>query len=574
MQLHVRQAQINTPLSSDLNPLLDKVLRQRGITHASATEWQLKNLLHYRDLAGIEQACDVLFEAMHAKQRIMVIGDFDADGATSTALCIHSFRMFEYSNVDYLVPNRFDFGYGLSPQIVDVAHQQGAQVIVTVDNGIACFAGVDRARDLGIKVVITDHHLPAERLPAAHAIVNPNQANCKFASKQLAGVGVAFYLMLALKARLQAQDWFSQHSLPPPNLASLLDIVAVGTVADVVGLDENNRVLVHQGLQRIRSGKAKPGILALFDVAGRSHARVSSSDLGFVIGPRLNAAGRLDDISLGIECLLASEPYQARKIAVQLDALNKERRDIEASMQADALAQLPQMLGQVDAQKAGIVVFREDFHQGVIGILAGRLKEQFHRPCIVFALDTETTLKGSARSLPGIHMRDLLERINTLHPGLINKFGGHAMAAGLSIERAHLTQFIEIFETQSAALMASLPSEQELLSDGQLQAAQITLDNAFAVKYTVPWGQQFEEPIFDGIFTLRSQRIVGEKHLKLVISDEHQEYDAIAFNGDPKEWPNPTAKQLHIAYRLDVNEFRGNTNVQLLVAHIVAINPS
>jgi single-stranded-DNA-specific exonuclease len=558
------------PIDASLPPLLDKLYRHRGVTDIAQVQTQLKQLHHYNQMKGLEQAVLLIVEAITQEKNICIIGDFDADGATSTAICMLSLRDFGHQKVTYLVPNRFDFGYGLSPEIVEVAAKEGAEFIITVDNGISCLAGVEAAKQRGLQVVVTDHHLPGATLPAADAIVNPNQVGCEFMSKNLAGVGVAFYLMLATKSKLEEQQWFTQQGLPTPNLAKYLDIVALGTVADVVPLDKNNRVLVHQGLQRIRSGIARPGIRAILDIANRPCQKISSTDLGFVIGPRLNAAGRLDDMSLGIECLLVDDDYQARQMAARLDALNLERREIESSMQEEAIKALESLAFQAKDVPAGIVLYKEDYHQGVIGILAGRIKEKYYRPTIVFAMQDEKKVKGSARSIPGVHIRDVLEHISAQNPGLIIKFGGHAMAAGLSLATENLARFTALFEAAIAEATEGLPEQDVLLSDGELKSHEISLENASLLKLSVPWGQTFEEPLFDGVFQLKSQRIVGKNHLKMVVAQDGVEFDAIAFNVDLNLWPNKQARQVNMAYRLDINEFRGQISVQLLVQALQA----
>ena len=568
MQIQLRQPSITTSLSAELPALLDRLYRNRGVTDLDQVSVSTSQLIHYDKLHNSSLASTILAQAMQANKKICIIGDFDADGATSTAICMLAFEMFAYSNIDYLVPNRFDFGYGLSPEIVELAYQQGAQVLITVDNGIACLAGVERAKSLGLTVVITDHHLPGEHLPAADVIVNPNQPSCNFESKNLAGVGVAFYVMLALKATLARLDWFSNKQITAPNLASLLDIVAIGTVADVVPLDRNNRILVHQGLQRIRSGKTRPGIKALLEIAQRDKHRISAVDLGFVIGPRLNAAGRLEDMSLGIECLICTNAQAARSIALQLDELNQARKTIETGMQEQAQVVLSKLSMQAQELPSGLVLYDEDYHQGVIGIVAGRIKEKHNRPTIVFAKDSGGLIKGSARSINGVHVRDLLENINSQNPGIITKFGGHAMAAGLTIEHSNLVSFKQAFEKAAKALMAHLPKQACVFSDGELSSSDINLQNAELLKLHIPWGQQFEEPMFDGIFNIRSQKIVGEKHLKMVVSSKSQEFDAIAFNVDVNLWPNVQLNKVRLVYKLDVNVFRGNVSVQLLVDHL------
>lgn len=572
MQIQRRKAVIPDPIDTQLPLILDRLYRNRGITDVAQIQTQIKKLRHYNELKGIERASSLICEAIMQDKSICIIGDFDADGATSTAVCMLALKAFGHQNVDYLVPNRFDFGYGLSPEIVDVAHQNNAEFIITVDNGISCVEGVSHAKNLGMKVVVTDHHLPGFTLPNADAIVNPNQPGCEFLSKNLAGVGVAFYVMLAVKAKLQDEGWFARKNIPPPNLATYLDIVALGTVADVVPLDENNRVLVHQGLQRIRSGFARPGIRAILEVAARPCHKLSSTDLGFVLGPRLNAAGRLDDMSLGIECLLAEDEQMARQMAARLDALNLERREIESSMKDEAEKALQIFMSNGNDLPPGVVLYQSDFHQGVIGILAGRIKEKYYRPTIVFAQQDEHVIKGSARSVPGVHIRDLLEAVNAQHPGLIDKFGGHAMAAGLSLKTAKLTEFKAAFETAVARATAGLPMQNLILSDGMLGSEEINIDNASLIKLAVPWGQTFEEPLFDGVFQMRSQRIVGKNHLKMVVSLDGTEFDAIAFNIDLESWPNAKTRQVKLAYKLDINEFRGQISVQLLVQALESVD--
>ena len=567
----VRREVTGASLSSDLHPVIDRIYRGRNIANLDDLENGLKGLTHFNVLKGMPQAAQILANAVVQNKRIIIVGDFDADGATSTSVCILALRAMGYHNVDFLVPNRFDFGYGLSVPIVDEAAKQRAEVIVTVDNGISCIDGVTHAKSLGMQVVVTDHHLPGDVLPPADAIVNPNQPGCEFPSKNLAGVGVAFYIMLALKAELQQQGHFERAGLAPPNLASLLDIVAVGTVADVVVLDKNNRILVHQGLQRIRAGKCRPGIKALVEVANRDCAHLTSTDLGFVVGPRLNAAGRLDDMSQGIACLLEDETIQARMIAAELDALNKERREIETGMKAQAETVLEQMALDEGDMPSALVVYREDFHQGVIGIVAGRLKEKYLKPVIAFAHQDDEIIKGSARSIPGVHIRDVLDEVNTRYPGVIEKFGGHAMAAGLSLPVAKLQDFEQAFVDIARAHMAKLDGNHALLSDGDLSSKELCLPFAHLLRQAGPFGQGFESPLFDGEFALLDQRLVGQKHLKMVLkSDGANEVDAIAFNVDLKSWPNAMVKRVHIAYRLDINVFRGQETVQLVVEQIEA----
>ncbi len=556
-------------------PLLQRIYASRGINNAKELEYQLKNLLPPGTLKDTDKAAVLLLEAIKANKKITIVGDFDADGATSTALSMLTLRRFGAKNIDYIVPNRFDFGYGLSTPIVDIAHSQGTQLIMTVDNGISSIDGVARAKELGIDVVVTDHHLAGEALPNADAIVNPNQPGCTFASKNLAGVGVAFYVMLALRALMRQENYFAQSGIAEPNMAEFLDIVALGTVADVVVLDSNNRILVEQGISRIKAGRCRVGIQALLEIAKRNISRVVASDMGFAIGPRLNAAGRLDDMSLGIECLITDNYQHAREIAAELDGFNKDRRQIEAGMQKEALdiiEKLPFSQGDGDIPYA-FALFHPEWHQGVSGIVASRIKEKFHRPVIVFADSGDGELKGSGRSIEGLHLRDLLERINTLAPEVIIKFGGHAMAAGLSIKQKHYERFASLFEQLAKETLNEDQLSGKILSDGELTGSEFTIDLAAKLRDSGPWGQGFPEPCFDGKFRVVQQRIVGEKHLKLVLSPEHSNtvIDAIAFNVDTHTWPNPNIEWAHVAYKLDINEFRNKLSLQLMVEHIVAV---
>ena len=558
-------------LPPSLHPVLQRIYSARGVTELAQVDHSAAQLAHFQQLRGIDEATRLLADAIQHQHKITIVGDFDADGATSTTLCILALRLFGHQQVDYLVPNRFDSGYGLTPPIVDEAQSLGTQLLITVDNGISAIAGVAHAKALGMKVLVTDHHLPGAELPCADAIVNPNQAGCPFPSKSLAGVGVAFYLMAALKKHLADAPWFT---LPLPNLAELLDVVAVGTVADVVSLDQNNRILVHQGLQRIRAGRARPGILALCEVAGRRHSDLQASDLGFAIGPRLNAAGRLDDMALGIQCLLSEHSEAARRMAQELDELNKARREIEQGMETEALAALArlQILTPEQALPKALCIFQPDWHQGVIGILASRVKDKYHRPVLAFAADDKGELKGSARSIPGVHLRDLLEAIDTEQPGLIVKFGGHAMAAGLTLKSDRYAVFKQAFEAKAEQWIDDSLLSDALLTDGELADAELSLDFAQLLRSSGPWGQSFPEPVFEGVFELVQQRLVGDKHLKIVVKPLRSAalYDGIAFNVDVKAWPNSKVRLVRLAYQLDINQFRGQTTLQLLVKHLAA----
>ncbi|QPG05194.1 single-stranded-DNA-specific exonuclease RecJ [Salinimonas marina] len=565
----VRRTVTREPLCPTLHPVLDRVYRGRAIASLDELETKVQALQHYAHLTGTDKAASLLCQAIYNNQKVVIVGDFDADGATSTAICMLALQQMGLQQVSYLVPNRFDFGYGLSEQIVDVACDEGAEVIVTVDNGIACLPGVARAKARGATVIVTDHHLPGSQLPEADAIVNPNQPGCEFLSKNLAGVGVAFYLMLALRARLQADAWFEKQNIPAPNLANLLDIVAVGTVADVVPLDKNNRILVHQGLQRIRAGKCRPGIRALFEVAGKTLAHVSATDLGFVVGPRLNAAGRLDDMALGIECLLSDDAMQARFQASELDQLNQQRKTIESDMKAEAEKVIAGLSVEQQQMPPALVLYKEDFHQGVIGIVAGRMKEKYKRPAIAFAHQDEAIIKGSARSVPGVHIRDVLEEVNTRKPGLISKFGGHAMAAGLSLPIAALPEFEATFIKVVSRHLENIDSLHTIMSDGELATSELSLPLARILKQAVPFGQGFEAPLFDGVFEIAHQRLLKQQHLKLILKiGEQQEVDAIAFNVDTSIWPDTSITQVQLAYQLEVNVFRGKETVQLMVQEL------
>jgi len=557
-------------LPANLPPLLRRLYASRGVSSAGELERSVKGMLSWQQLSGIDNAVALLYRALQEELRIVVVGDFDADGATSTALSVLALRSLGCGNVTCLVPNRFDDGYGLSPEVVDQAHARGAQMILTVDNGISSHAGVDRAHELGIPVLVTDHHLPGETLPDAEAIVNPNLRDCTFPSKSLAGVGVAFYLMLALRAHLRAQGWFAARGLAEPNLAELLDLVALGTVADVVPLDANNRILTWQGLSRIRAGKCRPGIKALLEIANRDAQKLAASDLGFALGPRLNAAGRLDDMSVGVALLLCDNVGEARVLASELDALNQTRKEIEQGMQAEALALCEKLERSSETLPGGLAMYHPEWHQGVVGILASRIKERFHRPVIAFAPAGDGLLKGSGRSIQGLHMRDALERLDTLYPGMMLKFGGHAMAAGLSLEAARFEEFQQRFGALVTEWLDPALLQGEVVSDGPLSPADMTLEVAEMLRDAGPWGQMFPEPLFDGRFRLLQQRIVGERHLKVMVEPVGGGplLDGIAFNVDTTIWPDNGVREVSLAYKLDVNEFRGNRSVQLIIDDI------
>ncbi|EMH4163788.1 single-stranded-DNA-specific exonuclease RecJ [Pluralibacter gergoviae] len=567
IQLRRRDVDESIVLPETLPPLLRRLYASRGVTRAEELERSVKGMLPWQQLTGVEKAVEHLYAAFREGLRIIVVGDFDADGATSTALSVLALRQLGCSNVAYLVPNRFEDGYGLSPEVVEQAHARGAQMILTVDNGISSHSGVDRAHALGIPVLVTDHHLPGDTLPAAEAIVNPNLHDCAFPSKSLAGVGVAFYLMLALRTFLRDKGWFEEQGIAVPNLAELLDLVALGTVADVVPLDANNRILTWQGLSRIRAGKCRPGIKALLEVSNREAQKLAASDLGFALGPRLNAAGRLDDMSVGVALLLCDNIGEARQLANDLDALNQTRKEIEQGMQAEALTLCEKLERSGEALPGGLAMYHPEWHQGVVGILASRIKERFHRPVIAFAPAGDGTLKGSGRSIQGLHMRDALERLDTLYPGLMIKFGGHAMAAGLSLEEAKYEEFQRRFGELVTEWLDPALLQGEVVSDGPLSGPEMTMEVAQMLRDAGPWGQMFPEPLFDGRFRLLQQRLVGERHLKVMVEpvDGGPLLDGIAFNVDTTRWPDNSVREVTLAYRLDINEFRGNRSLQIII---------
>jgi single-stranded-DNA-specific exonuclease len=561
-------------LPAGLHPVLRRVYLSRRLRNADELEYSLEGLLPYENLQGIGAAADLLADAVQQQRRILIVADFDADGATSCAVAVRGLRLLGARDVRYVVPNRFAFGYGLTPEIVAVAARQQPELLITVDNGISSIEGVAAARAQGMRVLITDHHLPGAVLPEADAIVNPNQPGDEFPSKNLAGVGVIFYVLLALRARLRDDRWFERAAIAEPNLAQLLDLVALGTVADVVPLDHNNRILVSQGLARIRAGRCCAGILTLLEAAERNPRQLIASDLGFAVAPRLNAAGRLEDMSLGIECLLSDDSGQARMMAARLDHLNRERRAIEAQMQEEALAAIAALrIGEDDpGLAAGVCLFQEHWHQGVIGILASRIKDRVHRPVIAFAQANDEELKGSARSVGGVHIRDVLDAVAARHPGLLAKFGGHAMAAGLTLSRQNFAAFSAAFDEEVRRHLAPEQMRGVILSDGELAPNELNLDLAELLRGAGPWGQAFPEPVFDGSFEIVDQRIVGERHLKLTVRTPGQDklFDAIAFNADELIVPRDAA-HVRVAYKLDVNEYRGRRGAQLLIEHIEMI---
>lgn len=574
-----RTANESLELPESIHPLLQRIYRQRKIADNSDIELGLANLLAPDSLKGLPEAIELLVQAIRLQSRILIVADFDADGATSCALAMGALRSFGAAHVDYIVPNRFEYGYGLTPEIVELAKTRSPELIITVDNGISSVEGVRAAQDAGIKVLVTDHHLSPDELPGAEAIVNPNQPGCEFASKCIAGVGVIFYVMSALRSRLRADSWFVESAIEEPNMAAFLDLVALGTVADVVPLDRNNRILVDEGLRRIRAGHARPGIAALLKIARRDSATLVSTDLGFAVGPRLNAAGRLEDMSTGIECLLATDESVAYELAQRLDGMNEDRKQIELDMREQAFAALEELQLNTSTVPAAISLYDERWHQGVVGILASRVKEKFHRPTIAFARvddradDESVELKGSARSIKGFHIRDALDAIATRNPGLISKFGGHAMAAGLSLPLSRLDDFSRAFAEEAERVVDPLNLEATIESDGSVGAEYMNMETAQVLSFSGPWGQEFPEPLFDDEFMLRQHKRVGERHLKMTVSPLSEPrlfVDAIAFNVDDEDWPDESASRITLAYRLSVNEFRGSRSLQLMVDAIVA----
>ncbi|MDP6288972.1 MAG: single-stranded-DNA-specific exonuclease RecJ [Arenicellales bacterium] len=563
--------QTNEHALGDLHPVLKRIYLSRSITSSKELELGLNQLIPPEKLAGIEDAVEILVEAISADASILIVGDFDADGATSCALGVLALRAMGARHVAYIVPNRFEFGYGLTPEIVKLAAPAQPDLIITVDNGISSHEGIEEAASCGISVLVTDHHLPGKELPPADAIVNPNRPDDTFPSKALAGVGVIFYLMIALRSGLRDLGWFERMKIDPPNLAEYLDLVAVGTVADLVPLDHNNRILVAHGLKRITGGKSRPGINALLKVAGRDITRTVSSDLGFVVAPRLNAAGRLDDISTGIECLLSETPSQAKALAKQLDELNRTRREVEAGMQAraqEAVAKLD--LENDDDRARGYCLFDKHWHHGVVGLVASRIKESTHRPVLALAPAGEEMIKGSARSIHGLHIRDLLETIATREEGLIDKFGGHAMAAGLSLKRSKLDQFTKIYEREIEAALSTMDLDESILTDGELGVDEINLQLSEMLRSGGPWGMGFPEPLFHGRFRVTESRVVGEKHLKMTLSPEGsgKTVSGICFNlVSPGDQP-PQLNLIRAIYRLDTNQFRGRQTLQLIIQSV------
>lgn len=558
------------PQFGELHPVLERIYLARGLTSEADLERTLARLPSPWLLSGMEAMVTHLITAIDEGKRISIVADFDADGATSCAVAVKGLQLLGAGQVSFIVPNRFEYGYGLTPEIVDLVKQQKPDVIITVDNGISSIDGVKAAKESGVTVLVTDHHLPGHELPAADAIVNPNLSDDKFPSGSLAGVGVIFYVLMALRSRLREQHWFDQHQIQEPNLGQLLDYVALGTVADVVPLDQINRILVYQGLLRIRTGKGHLGLNALIEISGKRLQSISSSDLGFALGPRLNAAGRMDDMSLGIECLLTDDPAHAKEIALQLDGLNNDRREIEGQMKNEAIALLKEMKTLDEHHlPAGVCLFNADWHQGVIGILASRIKDRLHRPVIAFASAGKDEIKGSARSIPGVHIRDVLSDIAAEHPKLLSKFGGHAMAAGLSLKMHDYPSFSLAFDEMVRKRLANVDLELKIYTDGELSENELSIEFAELLQNAGTWGQEFPEPVFDGVFDVIQTRIVGQRHLKLVLRKPAGDLliDAIAFYVDrPEQWLG--LRTCRVVYKLDINEFRGNRSVQFILQYL------
>ena len=558
---------INLPDS--IHPVLKRIYASRNIKSSEDLDYSLGSLIPYEELGGIDDAVILLQEMITQKKRILIVADFDADGATSCALAIRGLTAMGAEDVIYVVPNRFEHGYGLSPKIVDVALDHDPDLIVTVDNGISSISGVEHAKKNGIKVLITDHHLPGDKLPSADVIVNPQLKENKFPSKNLAGVGVIFYILLALRAKLKAENWFNEKNIKYPNLANLLDLVALGTISDLVPLDKNNRTMVAHGLKLMRKNKSKVGILAILNQSGRQLSTLTSGDLSFAIAPRLNAAGRLTDMSLGIECLLTDDKENATEMAKKLNQLNIERRQIQDNMEEQAFTEFEKYLQDTSKKiPHGICIYNQNWHQGVVGILAAKIKEKFNRPVIVFAQECQGILKGSARSITELHIKDVFDEIARLYPELILTFGGHAMAAGLTIEESQFDRFSDAFNKVVDRYISSDSLEDQCLTDGELSGDDFSLPLALAIQNAGPWGQSFPEPIFVGQFKILDKRVVGESHLKLKLqSRNNNTLDAIAFNMTDDDWPSKL-EQITSTYRLGINNYRGHSQIQLFIEHI------
>jgi len=567
---------ITDALPRDLHPVIRRILLARGIGTTEELQLELSQLLPPDQLGGVHEAAKMLAAAIMSDQRILVVGDFDADGATGTAVAVLGMQAMGGRSITFRVPNRFEFGYGLTVPLVQTLADDPPDVLVTVDSGIACNAGVEKARELGCKVIITDHHLPGKTLPRAHAIVNPNIPGDAFPSKAMAGVGVMFYLLSRVRKELQEQKWFTGRR-KPPKLASLLDLVALGTVADLVPLDQNNRVLVNNGLKRIRNGLARPGLLALLRAGNRDYRFTAASDLGFAVAPRLNAAGRLEDMSVGIRCLLADQQDTADGLARQLDELNQQRKDMQDEMQASAMLQIQELVkeleqaGTLEAEPNAVCLFDPDWHQGIVGLVASRVKDFVHKPVFAFAPESSgsSLLKGSARSVPGLHIRDVLALVDSRVPGMMTAFGGHAMAAGLSLPLSALDDFRQQLAAAVDTILNGETLSAEVFTDGMLAPGDISLDFARQLEELGPWGQRFAEPLFEGRFEIVDQRVVGVGHMKLRLRahESTNVVDAIAFNCSAEDLGGGSS--IRALYRLDINRWRGQESAQLRVERIL-----
>ena len=567
---HRQLPEVLPKLSPDIPLLLQRVYALRGITSMQELDYTTRNLCNYDNLDGTQTAVEIVYSAMQNNKRIMIVGDFDTDGATSTALMIKALKKMGCKHVDYIIPNRFDDGYGLSISVVKRALSKKADLIITVDNGVSAIEAVEFAKQSNLTVIITDHHLCSEQLPAADAIINPNLPNSSFPSKHLAGVGVAFYFMLALRAKLRKENWFASNKLAEYNITNLLDLVALGTIADVVKLDRNNRILVHQGISRIRAGYCCEGIKALLDISRRDPLTLTSTDLAYYIAPRLNAAGRMDSMSLSVELLLCEDYDSAIKQATDLDTLNHDRKLIEQTMYQEALSYIEQVEQKNSTFPNALVVHHPQWHQGIIGIVSARLKDKHYRPVICFASTEDGLLKGSGRSIEGIHLRDILDKLNERYPDILVSFGGHAMAAGLSIQEKDLDQFSAHFEALITEQLDLDVLEQIIETDGEIDNQDFNYAIAKQLKESGPWGEGFTEPTFDGDFIVHQQRLFAEKHLKLVLEPKNGGpiIEGICFNVNLTQWPDNTIKIVKIVYQLDVNDFRGNQAVKLMIRHI------
>ena len=554
---------------STLPSILQRIYTHRGIENTEQIEHDLQNLLPYKYLLGIEEAVNILVSALHAQESILILGDYDVDGATSVALMIRVLRRFGAGKVDFIVPDRFTDGYGLTSEMAQVITRKKPDLLITVDNGINSCTGVDIANEHGIKVIITDHHLSGKTLPKAAAIINPNQQKDIFESKYLAGVGVAFYLLLALRTELRKQNWFKEKNIIEPNLANFLDLVALGTVADMMPLDKNNRVLIYQGLRRIRAKKCCAGVRALLTLAKRPIDKVISDDLVFAVSPRLNAAGRLDNMTLSVHCLLTDDLVEANKFAAQLNVLNEERKVIERNMEREAQGMLLSHGERVEGRRVeGICLFKDSWHQGVVGILASRVKDKFDCPVIVFASHNERQLKGSARSIKGINIRNVLANLTERYPGMVTKFGGHAMAAGLTIPKESYREFVKAFNQEVSESLNEERLDNYIMSDGELVEKELCIEVAELLRYSAPWGESFSYPVFDGDFHVLQQRLLSGNHLKLLLKKGEVFLDGIMFNADSNNWPNNRCERVQIAYHLETNEYRGQRKLQLRIIHI------